>query len=203
MAVLTSLPGIGRTTLAILLAEASGPLSRRDYAALRTLAWLPSRSAAGNLTSSPCAMQPIRDYAMRCFTGRGLLSRTMPTSEGVTANCVNAATRMAAPSVVSPIGCLGSLASCSSGKQYSILSTVDSEAVNQHPSLCSAEYDIPPSRPASGKAPRAGVVQDAAKRHRRRAPARSVLDIASTALCCCKRSGRASLQHRPNLHLEG
>ena len=36
-AILTSLPGIGRITLAILLAEASDPLSRRDYAALRTL----------------------------------------------------------------------------------------------------------------------------------------------------------------------
>ena len=36
-AILTSLPGIGRITLAILLAEASDPLKRRDYAALRTL----------------------------------------------------------------------------------------------------------------------------------------------------------------------
>jgi transposase len=32
-----SLPGIGRINLATLLAEASGPLSRRDYLALRTL----------------------------------------------------------------------------------------------------------------------------------------------------------------------
>jgi transposase len=31
------LPGIGRITLAILLSEASGPLSLRDYPALRTL----------------------------------------------------------------------------------------------------------------------------------------------------------------------
>jgi transposase len=36
-AILRSLPGIGRITLAILLSEASGPLSRRDYPALRTL----------------------------------------------------------------------------------------------------------------------------------------------------------------------
>jgi transposase len=37
VAVLKSLPGIGRINLAALLAEASGPLSRRDYPALRTL----------------------------------------------------------------------------------------------------------------------------------------------------------------------
>ena len=36
-AILASLPGVGKTTLASLLTEASGPLSRRDYAALRTL----------------------------------------------------------------------------------------------------------------------------------------------------------------------
>lgn len=36
-AILASLPGIGTGTLATLLAEASGPLGRRDYAALRTL----------------------------------------------------------------------------------------------------------------------------------------------------------------------
>jgi transposase len=36
-AILASLPGVGRTTLASLLTEASGPLARRDYSALRTL----------------------------------------------------------------------------------------------------------------------------------------------------------------------
>src|SRR3954451_9680503 len=36
-AILSSLPGIGTVTLAILLIEAAGPISRRDYAALRTL----------------------------------------------------------------------------------------------------------------------------------------------------------------------
>ena len=35
--VLSSLPGVGTVTLAILLTEAAGPISRRDYAALRTL----------------------------------------------------------------------------------------------------------------------------------------------------------------------
>jgi transposase len=37
VAILKSMPGIGRINLATLLAEASGPLSRRDYPALRTL----------------------------------------------------------------------------------------------------------------------------------------------------------------------
>jgi len=37
VAILRSLPGIGMINLATLLAEASGPLSRRDYQALRTL----------------------------------------------------------------------------------------------------------------------------------------------------------------------
>ena len=35
--ILKSLPGIGRINLAALLSEGSGPLSRRDYPALRTL----------------------------------------------------------------------------------------------------------------------------------------------------------------------
>jgi transposase len=38
VAILRSLPGVGRINLATLLAEASGPISRRDYQALRTLA---------------------------------------------------------------------------------------------------------------------------------------------------------------------
>ena len=36
-AILASLPGVGRTVLATLLAEASGPLHSRDYQALRCL----------------------------------------------------------------------------------------------------------------------------------------------------------------------
>src|SRR4029450_6208400 len=36
-AILSSLPGVGTIILATLLTEAAGPISRRDYAALRTL----------------------------------------------------------------------------------------------------------------------------------------------------------------------
>jgi transposase len=37
VAILSSLPGVGKVTLATLLTEAAGPLARRDHAALRTL----------------------------------------------------------------------------------------------------------------------------------------------------------------------
>jgi transposase len=37
VAILSSLPGVGPVTLATLLTEAAGPISRRDYTALRTL----------------------------------------------------------------------------------------------------------------------------------------------------------------------
>ena len=37
VAILQSLPRVGRSTLATLLTEAGGPLARREYAALRTL----------------------------------------------------------------------------------------------------------------------------------------------------------------------
>ena len=40
-AILSSLPGVGTITLATLLPEAAGPISRRDYAALRTLSGVP------------------------------------------------------------------------------------------------------------------------------------------------------------------
>ena len=181
VAVLSSLPGIGRTTLAILIAEASGPLSRRDYAARRTLAGVaPVTKRSGK---SP------RLYALcrvPAATQRDPLSKTIPMSTTVTLPYVNAATHTAAPSVVSLIGCSDSHAPCSNATQYSIQITARQWSHNQTPSLCSTEHDISPSRPATGRAPRAGDVQDAASRHRRRAPARSVLDIASTVLCCAR-----------------
>lgn len=48
------------------------------------------------------------------------------------------------------------------------------------------------SRPACSRAPRANAVQEAAKRHRRDASARSVLDSANTALCS---TGREDALH--------
>jgi transposase len=60
-AILTSLPGIGRVALAILLAEASDPLSRRDYAALRALsgvAPVTKRSGKSRIVSMRYAAHP-------------------------------------------------------------------------------------------------------------------------------------------------
>jgi transposase len=60
-AILTSLPGIGRITLAILLAEASDPLTRRDYAALRALsgvAPVTRRSGKSHVVSMRYAAHP-------------------------------------------------------------------------------------------------------------------------------------------------
>ena len=62
-AILTSLPGIGRITLAILLAEASDPLGRRNYAALRTLsgvAPVTKRSGKSHVVSMRYAAHPRR-----------------------------------------------------------------------------------------------------------------------------------------------
>lgn len=56
--ILESMPGIGRITLATLLAEASGPLSRRDYQALRTLsgvAPVTRRSGKSHIVVRRCA----------------------------------------------------------------------------------------------------------------------------------------------------
>jgi hypothetical protein len=60
-AILTSLPGIGRITLAILLAEASDPLKRRNYAALRTfsgVAPVTKRSGKSQIVSMRYAAHP-------------------------------------------------------------------------------------------------------------------------------------------------
>ena len=56
--ILKSMPGIGRINLATLLAEASGPLSRRDYQALRTLsgvAPVTRRSGKSHIVVRRCA----------------------------------------------------------------------------------------------------------------------------------------------------
>jgi transposase len=60
-AILMSLPGVGRITLAIFLAEAFDPLSRRDYAALRSLAGVApvtKRSGKSHVVSMRYAAHP-------------------------------------------------------------------------------------------------------------------------------------------------
>jgi transposase len=64
VAILKSLPGIGRINLATLLAEASGPLSRRDYQALRTLsgvAPVTKRSGKSHVVVMRYAVPPAVD----------------------------------------------------------------------------------------------------------------------------------------------
>src|SRR5438874_7138799 len=58
VAILRSMPGIGRINLGTLLSEASGPLSRRDYEALRTL------SGAAPVTKQ--RQVTYRRQALRC-----------------------------------------------------------------------------------------------------------------------------------------
>jgi len=69
-AILASLPGVGRSTLATLLTEASGPLARRDDAALRTLtgvAPVTKRSGKTCLVVMRCAAQArLRQAVFHC-----------------------------------------------------------------------------------------------------------------------------------------
>jgi transposase len=65
--ILRSMPGIGRTNLATLLCEGSGPLSRRDYQALRTLC-----GAAPVTKRSGKSHTVIMRYAARPIAQRGL-----------------------------------------------------------------------------------------------------------------------------------
>ena len=70
-AILSSLPGIGTVTLATLLSEAAGPISRRDYAALRTLsgvAPVTKRSGKSCIVTMRYAAQS--GCATRSSTGR-------------------------------------------------------------------------------------------------------------------------------------
>jgi transposase len=104
VAILSSLPGVGKVTLAALLTEAAGPLARRDHAALRTLSGVAPvtkrsgkkrsgktcivvmRYAVSGLTTTPCPPSPERAIspawwrARRCrrlARPRGLLRLTI------------------------------------------------------------------------------------------------------------------------------
>src|SRR3712207_5000099 len=58
----SSLPGVGTVTLATLLTEATGPLGRRDHAALRTLSGVALRRGAGDQAQR---QDPHRRHAPR------------------------------------------------------------------------------------------------------------------------------------------
>ena len=81
--ILRSMPGIGRINLATLLCEGSGPLSRRDYPALRTLV----RCCAGHqaqrqVTHRHHALRVARPVAQRGVSrlGPGVATQHDPKS---------------------------------------------------------------------------------------------------------------------------
>ena len=76
VAILRSLPGIGRINLATLLAEASGPLSRRDYQGLRTLSGVAPVTKRSSKSHIVVIMRGVADslLALACI----LLQRQTP-----------------------------------------------------------------------------------------------------------------------------
>src|SRR5437868_6602383 len=107
VAILRSMPGIGRINLGTLLSEASGPLSRRDYQGLRTCP-VPRRlpSAAASHLSSSGAMLRTSDCATRSITEHVSPPSAIPSVAPDILRCANAATRTVVLSVVSRIDCL-------------------------------------------------------------------------------------------------
>jgi len=119
--ILRSMPGIGRINLATLLCEGSGPLSRRDYQALRPLWGLRrSPSAAASRTPSSCATPRMSDCAEPSITGRASPHSTIRRASSAMPRCVGAANRTVVRSEVSPTGCLASRVSCSNDRRRSI-----------------------------------------------------------------------------------
>jgi transposase len=74
--ILKSMPGIGKIILAILLAEASGPLSRRDYQALRTLSGVAPVTKQSGKSRIVVALRSARPSARRSLS---LGARCNPT----------------------------------------------------------------------------------------------------------------------------
>ena len=107
VAILRSMPGIGRIDLGTLLSEASGPLSRRDYQASGRC---PVRrrlpSAAASHSSSSGAMLRTSDCVIRSITGHVSPPSAIPSVAPDILRCANVATRTVVLSVVSRIDCL-------------------------------------------------------------------------------------------------
>ena len=182
-AVLRSLPGVGRSTLAVLLTEAAGPLARRDYAALRTLSGVAPVTKRSGKTCivtmryaaqarlrqavfhwARAAVQKIHEpQPLRCPARTRSLLRPRPT------RCRRPAARSRP-------------ASCCSGKHCSTPSTVHRRRRKQA-SLGSTAAAIPSPRPVSRQSTaRKRCPGDRAAAPAHFAPARSVLDGASTVL---------------------
>ena len=113
--VLSSMPGVGQTVLATLLAEAPQALARRDYKALRCLTGVApvTRRCRASTSSSCAALPPIPASETQSTTGRGPQSSTTPSARPNTPPFAPAATAMPGPSARLRTACLRSPARCS------------------------------------------------------------------------------------------
>ena len=147
VAILKSLPGIGRINLATLLAEASGPLSRRDYSALRTLsgvAPVTKRSGKSYLVVMRRAAHKRLRNTVYHWT-RIAIQHDLKSSRYAALRQrghAHAARFAASPTDYSIL-----LAPSCGDRHYSIPTTVR-RPQHERSSLCSTAADIPPSRPA-------------------------------------------------------
>jgi hypothetical protein len=127
----------------------------------------------------PCTFECV----MQFIIGRASPSSTTPRAAVAMLLCANAATPTAGLFAASLIDCSPSPAPYWSGKHCLIPNSARrSPHKPNNPFVRSELTSLRPDLPL-GRAPRASAVQDAATRHRRLAPARSVLDSASTVLC--------------------
>ena len=119
--ILRSMPGIGRINLATLLCEGSGPLSRRDYPALRTLC-----GAAPVTKSSGKSHIVIMRYAAHVrlrnvvYHWARVATQHDPKCRAGMRRSAVVATRTAAPSAVSRTDCLPWRVCCCSDKRHLI-----------------------------------------------------------------------------------
>jgi transposase len=148
-AVLRSLPGVGPVILATLLTEAAGPISRRDYPALRTL--------SGRRTRDQAQWQELhRHHALRCSDpvaqrgvslGAGGCAERSQVPQPLRRSSGRAVTPMDVPCAVSPTGCLGSLASCCSGRCCLTPTTARGQRRRPKPSPSATGAYIPSFQP--------------------------------------------------------
>ena len=189
------MPGIGRINLAILLAEASGPLSRRDYQALKTLsgvAPVTKQSGKSRVVVRRCRWAGRDEGTSALIELRDCGKFRRPPSCRIRDQTPFGAAR----------GCKRGQVACqrrlewhdrgsgpAGAKRHSGCGSWDRVGLQRAPNDRLHHADGRVRR----RAPRASAVQDAAKRHRRYAPARSVLDSASTVLFFVSREAQSTL----------
>src|SRR4051794_27207197 len=148
-AILHSLPGVGPVTLATLLTEATGPISRRDYTALRTLsgvAPVTKRSGKSCLVIMRYAAQVRLRNAVFHWARVAVLNDPKCRSR-YAALRARGHSYGRAPYAVSPTGCLGWPACCCSGRFSLTQTTAHQRSRRPEPSLTEAS-SIPSSRDA-------------------------------------------------------